>query len=165
VFFKLIAFGLIGFGLFLTVFGIIFIRDGFAVNGWDKVSGEVVDVRIKIDSSLQNQAIGRAKSRRYFPAIKYRWTVEDKEYESSRYRLGASFQKFKTREAAKEAAKPFAQGSPVDVYVDPKDPSSAVLDRRANATFIPLVIGLLFTVTGGLLYHFKDQIAAQANQG
>ena len=165
MFLKFVAFGLIGFGLFLTIFGVIFIKDGLAVNSWEEVRGEVVDLRIKIDHSLQKNSFGRAEARLYFPAITYQWTVGDKQYESSRYRLGASFEKFKTREAAQEAAKPFAPGGAVVVYVDPKDPSSAVLDRRAKATFIPLLIGLLFMTTGGVIYRFKDQIAAQANQG
>ncbi len=165
MFFKIIAFGLLGFGLFLTVFGVIFIKDGYAVRGWDEVRGEVIDVRIKIDNSLQDSHFGREKSLRYYPEIKYRWNLGDKDYESKRYRLGTTFEKFKTREAAREAAILFVIDKAVAVYVDPSDPSSAVLDRRANATFIPLVIGLLFMTTGGLIYRFKDVLADQAAQG
>lgn len=162
MFFKLIAFGLLGFGLFLAVFGVFFIVEGFAVRHWTEVTGEVINVRIKIDNSLQDKSINREKGRRYFPEIKYRWSMEGKEYEGDRYRLGTTFEKFKTRGEASQAAEPYTAGGPVAVYVNPKDPNSAVLDRRANATYIPLLIGILFLTTGALIYRFRDQLAAQA---
>jgi hypothetical protein len=165
MFLKLTAFGLMGFGLYLAVFGLTFIADGFAVRGWEEVTGEIVDVRIRIDSSLQDNDIGRKKHRRFFPEIKYRWTLQGKEYEGDRYRLGTTFEKFKTREEASQAAGAFSTGGEVVVYVDPSDPSSAVLDRRPSATFVPLLIGFLFMSTGGLIYRLKDQIAARRLHG
>ncbi|MBZ0112120.1 MAG: DUF3592 domain-containing protein [Thermoanaerobaculia bacterium] len=162
---KLTAFGLIGFGLYLAVFGVIFIAEGFAVRGWDEVTGEVVDVRIRIDTSLQDNDVGWEKKRRYYPEVTYRWTRQGEEYEGDRYRLGTTFEKFKTREEAAEAARSFSSGGEVAVYVDPSNPSSAVLNRRPSATFVPLLIGILFMATGGLIYGFKDQIAAHTTKG
>lgn len=165
MFLKLTAFGLMAFGLYLAVFGVTFIADGFAVRSWEEVPGQIIDVRIRIDSSLQDNDFSRRKHRRYYPEITYRWTLQGQEYEGDRYRLGTTFEKFKTREAAVEAGRSFSPGAAVAVYVDPSNPSAAVLDRRPSATFVPLLIGILFMATGGLLFGFKDQIAARAAKG
>jgi hypothetical protein len=140
-------------GLFFAGFGVYFIALGKEAGGWTEVEGQVLSVAIRTDiSQPAGQLASRAtrESRKsYYPRITYTWKVEGESYTGSRYRLGATHEKFEKRADAEAAAAKFRAGTPIAVFYDAKNPGSAVLVRKASAgVFVPLPLGLLLAAMG-----------------
>ncbi|MEZ6094752.1 MAG: DUF3592 domain-containing protein [Pirellulaceae bacterium] len=150
-----------GFGWFLLVigalmlaFGIYFLWMANSTN-WVRVKGEVANVSIK--TSIINVGDAVHRTTQYYPNIEYRYAVNGIEYQSDRYQLGTTHQKFNSREEALEHARAFAVGSAIDVFYDPQSPSSAVLSRDTDiSVWVPSILGLFFLLSGiGMLTMLK----------
>ncbi len=157
-------------GLFFAVFGVFFIIDGLEARSWPAVEGSVVSTRVLTKTLMQQQSDfseSRREARRsYFPEITYRWTVDGRGHTGSRYALGESHPDYKHREDAREAARRFPPGRAIDVYYDPADPSSAVIDRSLKlGAFVPLPLGLFFLAAGVVGLRFAPAIEAAARRG
>jgi hypothetical protein len=155
-------------GLAMTGFGIYFIALGNAARTWPEAEGRVVSTQIRSETSSSGDAT-RAQieaSRRYYPEINYGWSVDGESYSGSRYQLGTTHAKYKTRTEARAAAAKYPEGSTIAVYFDPKDPSQAVLDRAMSAgVFVPLPLGLLFLAAGLMGFRYREQLQAAAAAG
>lgn len=157
MFLKLLSAFLILAGLFFALFGVSFIFQGYAAEGWSRTEGEVVSVSVEVDVSINNTAPnGTRRSsgvRRYYPSIAYTWTVDGERFEGSRYRLGETHEAFLDRGDALKAAQRFRNGESIPVYYSAERPDQAVLDPSLSVgVFVPLPIGLLLLVSGwGLL--------------
>lgn len=152
-------------GLALSGFGVYFILLGSTARSWPATEGRVVATQVRTETSLDGDASPAQieASRRYVPEIHYVWTVDGASYTGSRYRLGATHAKYKTRGEAVAAAAAFPEGSPIAVYYDPRQPSEAVLDRAISpGVFVPLPLGLLLLAMGllGLRYFAHIQAAS-----
>ncbi|MCB0323511.1 MAG: DUF3592 domain-containing protein [Bdellovibrionales bacterium] len=150
-------------GLALGGFGGYFIYLGGEVGSWPVTEGEVVTTRIRTELEVSGGTTvtkaARDRLRQHYPSITYRWTVDGESYTGSRYRLGATHEKFDTRAEAQAAARRFTPGTKVPVYYDPNSPSQAVLDPSATfVIYVPLLIGLLFLVTGALGLRYAEAI-------
>ena len=90
-------------GLALTGFGVYFIGLGYAARDWPEVEGQVAStfVRTETASSAETRA-QREASRRFYPEIRYGWSVAGERYSGSRYRLGTTHETYKTREEAEK---------------------------------------------------------------
>ncbi len=72
-----------------------------------------------------------------------------------------------SRDLAEEVVRRYPKGSKVDVYVDPKDPTMAVLERGSSAGALFVAIGVLFTLSGGLrpaLHAGLSALSAASNE-
>ncbi|MCB0337893.1 MAG: DUF3592 domain-containing protein [Bdellovibrionales bacterium] len=144
---KYIGFGLAGLGLLLALFGVSFLYDGLSLGGWPAVTGTVKEVTLRTDVTRTTKSSPLV--RRFYPSISYRYTVEGIEYESERYQLGTTHEKFEERNDARTAAQKFVVGADIPVYYDPSNPSSAVLDNSFSwSCTVPLILGLVFLLTG-----------------
>ena len=155
-------------GLALTCFGIYFIALGSAAVTWAEAEGRVVSTLIRTDTSVTSDATQAQieASRRYYPEITYRWSVNGESYSGSIYQLGTTSKKYKSRTDAQAAAAKYPDGSALAVYYDPKQPSQAVLNRAVSAgVFVPLPIGLLLLAVGLLGFRYRAQIQAAAEAG
>jgi hypothetical protein len=157
-------------GVALILFGSWFIIEGDAIDAWPTTDGEVVSVTVRSRVHVSPHGAGSGstarRTRDYYPSITYRWTIDGQSYTGSRYALGYEHPSFETRQAADAAAAAITAGSRVRVHYDPADPASAVLDREARQVrYIPLLLGLLFAVTGGALFRYRAAIAASAGRG
>lgn len=163
MFLKLFFLFLLLAGLALAAFGLYFIAWGNEARNWPETAGTILSVTVRTDSrSTGNAALTaeqRERRRRYYPSITYRWEIDGAPYTGSRYRLGTTHEKFKTREQATAAAAAFRNGAPIRVYYDPANPSEAVLNRdTSGGVFVPLPIGLLFAAVGWLGLRKVDVI-------
>ena len=95
---------------------------------WLAVEGEVVSA----ESLLVVHRLSSFFSEDHFlPVTRYRYVVDGQAFESTRARLADSVPSFDTREqAAAHAANRFPVGKKVEVFYDPGDPASSVLNRR-----------------------------------
>lgn len=152
-------------GLAMSGFGIYFIALGGAARAWPATEGHVIATQVRTDVSMAGDASPAQieASRRYYPEVSYGWSVDGASYSGSRYRLGTTHRKYKTRAEAEAASARFPEGSAIAVYYDPAQPGEAVLDRAASAgVFVPLPLGLLILAMGLLGFRYREQLRQAA---
>jgi hypothetical protein len=147
--------GLMILGLLFIGLGIYFIVVALASKTWDQKQGQIISV--KIPASLAN--VGNAVQRHlvYRIEVTYSYEVEGMIYTNSRFSTGSGDtveggfnEKLKAREWLKNSG--YSTGKNVTVYVNPKDAKDSVLSSGINiGTVMPIIIGLLFFLTGYLL--------------
>ncbi len=163
-------------GWLLIPFGLIFaIGGGFAtwfvaIDTWYNAlqSRDWPEVACTIVSSEVETRRG-SDSTTYRPDLSYRYTWEDREWESSRYR----FINFSSgnRSWAEAIVATYSPGSVHTALVNPRDPSEAVLERELGwhglLTFIPvLFIFVGLALSGAGVYGLrKNREAAQVRSG
>ncbi|HXU30526.1 MAG TPA: DUF3592 domain-containing protein [Thermoanaerobaculia bacterium] len=144
-------------GLFLGVFLLAGIGLGWflirpvaqtiAARSWREVPCTILESGVKAHSG--------SDSTTYSVAVRYEYEVDGRLYRSDRYRfLGGSSSGY---EGKAEVVAGFPVGSRKVCYVDPKDPSRAVLDRSLGAwvllSLIPL--GLIGGSLWGIVWSFR----------
>ncbi len=157
-------------GLFFAVFGIYFIIAGHGARSWPAAEGTIESTSVRVNILLTGRGSGTDSSREarrtYYPEISYRWMVDGQTYTGSRFALGEEHPDFPDRQDAQGAAKRFPAGGAIDVYVDPEDPSSAVIDRSLKiGAFVPLPLGLLFLAVGIFGLRMAPALEAAAQRG
>lgn len=165
---RAIALFLIVAGIAMGAFGIWFIGTSTEARSWPAVEGRVLSTTVKVSIMQTPRSTGKAREnpREYYPVIRYSWIVDGIEYTGERYRLGTTHEKYKKREQAQAAAARFAVGSPITVYYDPADPGEAVLETAISpAVYVPLILGLVFLGTGGLLWRYRQAVTAAIASG
>ena len=150
---SLFLYGLLGFGMLLFLFGIRFVNAAAASTDWPSVEGEIEAAYVRRWGSVAHPAFTRRqrdREVRYYNTVTYRYTVDGVPYTSDRFALGDGSRiddEYDTEEEAR-AAMPYRTGERVEVFFDPEDPSSAVLDPGiGGSTYVPIGLGLLFAVT------------------
>lgn len=157
-------------GLFFAVFGVYFIFYGFGARSWPSTEGEVMSARVRVNILTGGTASGRSHrefDRTYYPEITYRWTVDGQVHTGSRWSLGESHPDYRERQEAAAAAADYRTGAPIEVFYDPDDPASAVLDRSLQGgAFVPLPLGLLMLAGGvfGMRKAPAIEAAARRNE-
>lgn len=154
-------------GLSMAAFGIYFIGYSNEATSWPSVEGRIVQTTVR---AWTPGGTGRAltpserqRRRRFYPEVTYQWTVNGQSFTGSRYSLGESQDDHAERAEAVEAARRFPAGGPIEVFYDPDDPSSAVLNRaRQGGAYVPLPLGLLMLGVGLAGLKYLPQLKAAA---
>jgi hypothetical protein len=133
-------------GLGLLVFGVLFLQQAGETRSWPSTIGEVQNVRVRWSSDSKN-------NRTYYYSVYYAYQANDRAYEGNRYALGSgttASKRYSTEAEARVAARlDYPIGSEVEVYYNPADPTSAVLEPGADwGTYVPLTLGLCFSPIG-----------------
>ncbi len=163
-------------GLILIPFGLLFAAAGavagwfIAQDTWLKVleSRDWPEVACTVLTSEVDRRRG-SDSTTYRPAITYRYSWEDREWESSRYR----FMDYSSsnRGWAQGVVNRYSPGSVHTARINPADPSEAVLERELGwhvlLTFIPLAfVAVGFVISGAGIYNLrKKNVAATVRSG
>lgn len=154
-------------GLAMAAFGVYFIGYSNDATSWPSVEGRIVQTTVRTWTPRRPGGAGtdseRQRRRRFYPEVTYQWAVDGQTFTGSRYSLGESQDDHEERADAVEAARRFPAGGPIEVFYDPADPSSAVLDRsRQGGAFVPLPLGLLMLGVGLAGLKWLPQIKAAA---
>ncbi len=137
-------FALVGglLGYFVTVRPLLLYFDA---RSWPETPCEIVSSSVGSHTSTSGSGSSKTRSTTYSVDIVYRYKVGGREYRAERYGLmsGSS-----SGRAAKTAiVERYPDGSRAVCYVDPKDPTEALLDRGLSAfLLIGLIPGLFFLV-------------------
>ena len=118
-------------GAALIIFGINFLREGWASRNWPIAEGEVQAVKVLRDIS----GSGSTKTVRHYIAITYDYEVKGISYSGDRYSLGdgsSASKKFKERREVIAEKNKYPLGSAIDVYYRPTNPDSAILKPGIN---------------------------------
>jgi hypothetical protein len=111
-----------------------------AATKWDRIEGVIIVSRVEQPPSHRSDDLNDAS-----PVIRYRYRIGGQELESDRIRVGG--QPLTTRVLAGRLIARFPVGARVDVYVDPDDPGSALLEPRQQGS---VAAQLAFTITFGI---------------
>lgn len=137
-------------GLLMLFFSYQQIRESVETGSWPSANGTVIQSGIRKDFDK-----GRSV---YYPEVKYRYTVDNREYSGSRV---AVFEYGSGILADSEAvAGRYPAGSEVKVSYNPEDPSSAVLEPGVQISMWWLlpIAGLVLALLGlvGTLTNIKN---------
>lgn len=132
-------------GLAMGVFGVWFMAEANRARSWPTTSGTIVSVTVRSSRGSSSSA------RRYHAEVLYRYSVDGSSFTSKRYQLGSgpNAGEFNHREEALDHSKQWVEGESIDVYYDPTEPDSAVLERNASwGVYVPGILGFFFFLGG-----------------
>jgi hypothetical protein len=128
-----------------------------AARSWEQAPCEIVSSRVQRHSDSDGDT--------YSIDIVYRYPWRGRTYTSNRYHFvtGSS----SGYEGKAEVVRQFPQGARALCYVNPKNPSEAVIDRDFSSSIWVGLFPLLFVLfgAGGLYFTLKQQPASSANWG
>lgn len=124
--------GLLVLGLFFLWASLMAAQVGLATRGWTAVDGTVAGVAVRRELDRYATATDEASRERqssFRLELRYRWTVQGRDYVGNRYAIGngSTVSRHGERAEAEAAARAWKPGATVRVYVDPENPSEAVL--------------------------------------
>jgi len=152
---KLLCHSVRAGSLYLIFIGLLFCVAGsiFALLMWrsfDRASGQRTWAEIQcsiLESRVDQRKIGTDVGTEYSFAVIYGYSYDGKVFTSDRYSLqGASWSSSKER--SQRRADKFPGGATRSCYVNPEDPSSAVLKLDSKAPGYSLWFPLIFIVGG-----------------
>lgn len=125
----------LGFGLLLVQMMLIDpLYQQQRVKDWQQVPCVVTETRI-----VPHRVGGKKPSTAYEPYAEFEFTHEGQAYSSSKFWLSQRL--LNSYAEAKEFLRPFPKGQPAQCWMNPQDPSEAVLNREYVGTS---VIGAMF---------------------
>lgn len=126
-----------------------------AVAQWNETVAQVSSVHIEMDSTAADGSAGGD----YTLVVHYRYQVEGVEYLGSRYQAAREW-KFDQLANAEMESKRLQDQPDITVYVDPEDPSAAVMDQGgAMHSWLTVGFGWAMLLTG--LYVYFRQLRPQ----
>lgn len=137
-------------GLLLFLFGWFQFRKVRASRSWPSVQGRIVAA--KVDSSVSRGGEDEADTTSFFPAIQYEYQVGSELYRSDRIAFNQTA--YQNNQKAEQALRAFPVGGIVQVFYNPAQPSAAVLERKAPAGLVLMVLGALM-LAAGIFAAFK----------
>ncbi len=151
--------GMMILGLFLLLGGVAGLWAGYdratlgnASEKWDDREGRVISA--EVEKSRERSSTGGRSGWQYYAKISYRYSVDGVEYTGTRLRFddppGGSDESGK-REAEEFLAR-FPMGEPISVYVNPYDPTEAVLEQGTSDLGVWMPAGFGVIATGGAIW-------------
>ncbi len=127
-----------------------------ASRSWPRERGIVVSSEVRRGRSSSGSSGRTTSTYLYRPAIVFEYTIADRRYISD----SISFADYSSSNSghAEEIVARYPRGAEVEVYYNPQDPSTAVLERRAGGGgCIFFVVGMMFVVISALFFFvFRD---------
>lgn len=142
-----IVVGLIVLTFGVTVFAAVRLRGARRAvercREWPEVTGRVIALSIR-EVSVEDAGT------EYVPVVQYRYVAGDTQYESEQLAIGV--RRYSRRGSAERRLARYSAGRPVQVHVDPENPSSAVLECRAPfvAVLWAALVVIWVVMIGGL---------------
>ena len=96
----------------------------------------------RTDGVVLGSTIVRSQKGMYYPIVRYRYTQDGNPYEAERVSL--KIQGYMTSAGAEKVVRRYSAQSRVAVYVDPKAPASAVLERGLGSPFTYIAAYVFF---------------------
>lgn len=118
-----------------------------AASNWDKVEGVITVAKVEQPPSHVSDDLNDAT-----PVIRYRYRVGGRDLESDQIRIGG--EPLTTRVLAGRLIARYPVGARVDVYIDPNNPSHALLEPGQQGN---LSAQLAFTIVFGFVAHHSGR--------
>ncbi len=112
--------------------------------GWPAVTGEILEAQVTAHPGTDAEG---ETDEAYLPVVKYRYPALGQTFIGNRRSFGFT-KTHRSRQAAENELARYPQGSQVTVFYNPADPSQAVLERKAGASTLALILGIGFILFG-----------------
>lgn len=141
---------MIGFIIVLVIGLVVLVKFGRDLllgqksRSWPKISGTILQSSLEVHHHTDDD--GRSKTT-YGVLVSYKYSVSGQEFEGNR----RSFSDVRTgsRRRTEALLARYPQGGQVDVYCDPQDPSSCVLEPGVGgSTYVLLVFAVVLVLVG-----------------
>ncbi len=133
-------------------YGYRLIRKARASAGWPAAQGKIESSTVDVEKERERDSDGDIHYKtKYIPNIVYQYQVDGMDFMGDQISFGSTSSSspgwaYKMRDQ-------YPEGSEVAVYYDPEKPQEAVLQPGAKGTtYIVLVIGVAFAITGVLIF-------------
>ncbi|MBK7878771.1 MAG: DUF3592 domain-containing protein [Planctomycetes bacterium] len=105
-----------------------------------------------LEASTERHTSGKGHGT-YGAHVSYRYELAGVEHTGTRL----SFAEVHTSDPddAREVAARYPVGTTVTCFVNPEDPTEAVLDRSASGVWLPTLVGVVFLVLGPLIFVLR----------
>lgn len=133
-------------GLVLLIVGRQQKKRAEAVASWPGAAGEVMQSEIR-EQEMTGGEDESAPTTMYEPVVEYRYTVNEQEYISRQYRLGATGVLLGLGQAQKIISR-YPLNSAVTVHYNPMQPDQAVLEMGSASSGMLTAAGGIFFVVG-----------------
>lgn len=133
----------VGFTIFIFV-GICW-QSKFSLDAWNITEGEIVLFEIQDRSDSNNYGISPS----FVPVVKYKYSVNYKEYESER--LSQLFLNYSSRFFAEAEVGKYRAGDQVKVYYNPSNPQESILIKTEPNKLglgLLLLLGMVLIMLG-----------------
>lgn len=145
-------------GLAILGWGIWSSLEAFASNAWPEAAGVITFSTVASYESDSDSGT----TTMYYPDLRYQYNVEGKEFTGTEVDLG-DYSSSDISYAKKVTAR-YPVGKSVRVFYDPAHPGTAVLEPGfTGGIWIPLVIGIVFSIVGGALSYFFFRMIFKGN--
>lgn len=132
-------------------YGPSLILETAAASDWEPVGATIESVEVVRESS----GSGTSREVDYELQLRYRYQVEGQDYVGTRYQIARDLEA-STEAEAEELAAEYRESPNIQVYVDPEDPSAAVMDQGgALYAWMTAMFGWLMFVWGCSIYFTK----------
>jgi hypothetical protein len=126
------------------------IRDALRLNaakGWPIAKGEVI--KSEAIRTSGNQSGPGQNSTVFTPRIRFKYGIDNKEYESDKITWGGTWGS-NTGNYCEVMLQAYPVGKKIDVYYNPNNPNDCIIQLRYSfGMAIPWIAGILFVVGGG----------------
>ena len=123
-------------------------RDGEATKSWTPTTARIISAEVQENIDTVRESNGGRRTRyTYTPIVRYEYDVEGRTYQGHRVKAD-NYSGSQT--GAYNTVNRYPVGAEVTAYVDPANPSQAVLEQGADSTGVYLFggIGSLFGLVG-----------------
>jgi hypothetical protein len=134
--------------LLLVLIGWFQGRDVRAAQSWNVVPGEVLESKVETYETANSEGDTMTAHR---ARIHYKYRVNDREYVGDKLNFGGESVHSSLRGRAESKTRAYPEGKAVQVYVNPQNPSEAVLELDAPGARMLNIIGIVLGVLGVLL--------------
>jgi hypothetical protein len=101
-------------------------------------------VGVSVSNDTDRDLVSDNSTTSYTPDVRFRYTLQDKTYESDKLRPSAIVRGYASQQSAAEEIAPFPVGKTVEAYVNPALPHRAFLLRETSAgPVVFLIVGFL----------------------
>lgn len=139
-------------GLGVSYYGYRLIRKARASAQWPAVQGKIESSTVDVEREREEDSDGDIHyERKYIPNIVYQYQVDGMDFMGDQISFGSTSSS--SQGWAYKMRDQYPEGAEVAVYYDPENPQEAVLQPGAKgATYIVMVIGVVFVLTGILIF-------------
>ncbi len=137
-------------GIGFTIWGAMVVMEARSAANWPTTEGTILIS--KFDRNFKTSSSGKGKWY-YDVKIKYSYTVDGLEYESSRVDFKSANYHYKSEVIPSTIARRYPVDKKVKVYYNPENPGKAVLETEITfMTYIGLLIGIFLIGLGVVLF-------------
>jgi hypothetical protein len=151
---ELLLIGLVflAIGIILSIIGYITWNKARVSTSWPAVPGRILNASVDRVRERNRDSDGDVSiETKYEVDVSYEYTVEGREYVGDTIQFGLS-DRMSNSARAYSIVNQYPQGTEVDVYVDPSQPSTSVLQPGVQlSTFLMPAFGLVFAIVGMIM--------------